>query len=70
MADKINRELDGCYFRIQRDGKWQSICFSDLTEIERDYVMKDRDERWLKYLCGHLADCLREIGDELDIIRG
>ena len=40
MADKINRELDGCYFRIQRDGKWQSICFSDLTEIERDSVMK------------------------------
>lgn len=36
MADKINRELDGCYFRIQRDGKWQNICFSDLTEIERD----------------------------------
>lgn len=70
MADKINRELDGCYFRIQRDGKWQSICFSDLTEIERDPVMKDRDERWLKSLCGHLADCLREIGDELDIIRG
>lgn len=70
MADKINRELDGCYFRIQRDGKWQSICFSDLTEIERDSVMKDRGERWLKSLCGHLADCLREIGDELDIIRG
>lgn len=51
MADKINRELDGCYFRIQRDGKWQNICFSDLTEIERDSVMKDRDERWLKSLC-------------------
>ena len=70
MADKINRELDGCYFRIQRNGKWQNICFSDLTEIERDSVMKDRDERLLKSLCGHLADCLREIGDELDIIRG
>lgn len=68
MADKINRELDGCYFRIQRDGKWQNICFSDLTEIERDFVMKDRDERWLKSLCGHLADCLRGIGDEFDII--
>lgn len=70
MADKINRELDGCYFRIQRNGKWQNICFSDLTEAERDSVMKDRDERWLKSLCGHLADCLREIGDELDIIGG
>lgn len=68
MADKINRELDGCYFRIQRNGKCQNICFSDLTEIERDSVMKDRDERWLKSLCGHLADCLREIGDEFDII--
>ena len=70
MADKINIELDGCYFRIQRNGKWQNICFSDLTEIERDSVMKDRDERWLKSLCGHLADCLREIGDEPDITGG
>ena len=70
MADKINRELDGCYFRIQRNGKWQNICFSDLTEIERDTVMKDRDERWLKSMCAHLAECLREIGEELDIIRG
>lgn len=25
--ERINRELDGCYFRIQRDGKWQNICF-------------------------------------------
>ena len=68
--ERINRELDGCFFRVERDGKWQSICFSDLTEEERDSVMKDRDERWLKSLCGHLADCLREIGDELDITGG
>ena len=70
MADKINRELDGCYFRIFRDGKWQSICFSDLTKQEREDIIKDKDEKWLKSLCCHLADCLHNIGESLDIIGG
>ena len=32
----MNRELDGCYFRIMRDGVGQSVCFTDLTKEERD----------------------------------
>ena len=68
--ERINRELDGCFFRVERDGKWQSICFSDLTEEERDYVTNCKNEKWLKSLCNHLANCLRELGDEFDIIRG
>ena len=31
----MNRELDGCYFRIVRDGVGQSVCFTDLTKEER-----------------------------------
>lgn len=68
--ERINRELDGCFFRVERDGKWRSICFSDLTEEERDYVTNGKNEKWLKSLCNHLANCLRELGDEFDIIRG
>lgn len=65
----MDRNLDGVYFRIQRDGKWGNICFSDLTETEREEVMKDREINWLKGLCNILANTIREIGDELDIIR-
>lgn len=25
------RDMDGVYFRVERDGKWCNICFSDRT---------------------------------------
>lgn len=61
------RELDGCYFRVERNGKWQNICFSDLTEQERGKVMTGKGEPWLSSLAEHLATRLRAIGDELDL---
>lgn len=65
----MNRNLDGCYFRVERDGKWQNICFSDLIPgDERDKVMKGRSAEWLMSLCCHLADTLRCIGDTFDIV--
>ena len=64
------RELDGVYFRIERDGKWQNICFSDLTKEERDKVTANRSEEWLRSLAYHLAGCLQEIGEQFDIARG
>lgn len=63
-----NRNLDGVYFRIQRNGKWENICFSDLTPEERIEVMKDMGEEWLKSLCCILADTIRNIGDEMGLI--
>ena len=65
----MNRNLDGVYFRVEREGKWQSICFSDLTTEERDKILEDRNEEWLKSLCCILADTIKAIGDQLDIIR-
>lgn len=64
----MNRGLDGCYFRVKRGDKYESICFSDLTNEERDNVTKGRPSEWLKSLCYHLADCLKNIGDELDVV--
>lgn len=61
------RNLDGCYFRVERDGKWQNICFSDLTAEERNSVTNGRNAEWLKSLCYHLADRLQVIGNEFDI---
>lgn len=61
------RNLDGCYFRVERDGKWENICFSDLTEQERGKVMAGKGEPWLISLIEHLADTLHAIGDAFDI---
>ncbi len=63
----ITRNLDGVYFRIKRDGLWQNICFSDLTEEEMEEVMKDRSGEWLRSLCKILGKTIRNIGDQLDI---
>ena len=36
----MDRNLDGIYFRVQRDEKWENACFSDLTqeEMENSYI--------------------------------
>ena len=65
----MNRNLDGAYFRVLRDGKWQSICFSDLTEDEMNEVLKNRNEEWLKSLCIHLGRALRDVGDKMHVVR-
>jgi hypothetical protein len=64
----MNRNLDGVYFRIKRDNKWRNICFSDLTEDERNKMMKDRSVEWLQSLCNILANKIKEIGDQFDLI--
>lgn len=62
----MNRELDGCYFCIVRNGVGQSVCFTDLTEEERDTLLADKDTRFLKNLCCYLADSIQELGDILE----
>ena len=41
------RNLDGVYFRVKRDDKWQNICFTDLTNEETNIILKDRTKAWL-----------------------
>ena len=52
----------------QRDGLWQNICFSDLTEEEMDEVMENRTEEWLRSLCKILGNTIYDIGEQLDIV--
>lgn len=66
----MDRKLDGYYFRVQRNGKWESVCFSDLTDEERDGVLKGRDEQWLISMVKGLASTIRTIGDQLDLMGG
>ena len=64
----MNRNLDGVYFRVKRDDKWQNICFSDLSEEEMDMVMENRPDSWLRSMCKILGKTNRDIGDQLDIV--
>lgn len=65
----MDRNLDGVYFRVKRDGKWGSVCFSDMTTEERDEVIGDRSVEWWRSLAYILADTLRSVGDQLDLYR-
>ena len=66
----MKRNLDGVYFRVRRDGKYENVCFSDLTRKEQEQMLEDRDVEWLKFMCFHLSDTLKEIGEQFDVVRG
>lgn len=64
----MNRNLDGVYFRVQRNDGFESVCFSDLTGEEQDKIMEGKNEQWLKSMCKILGGVIRRIGDQLDLI--
>lgn len=64
----MDRNLDGVYFRVEREGQWVSLCFSDLTAEQMDAVLDNRSTEWLKSLCVILGKTIRRLGDDLDII--
>ena len=49
------RDLDGVYFRVERDGRWLSLSFTDLTEEERERVMGHRSLAWTREMVLILA---------------
>ena len=59
----MNRNLDGYYFRVKIDGKWDNVCWSDMTDEERDEQMTNRSEEWLKSLCKGLGNVIHKIGE-------
>lgn len=63
----MDRKLDGVFFRVNRNGRWQSVCFSDLTEDEMDEVLEAKNREWLKSLCKILGKTIKCIGDKFDI---
>ena len=67
MTYPIKRDLDPAYFRVEREGKWESLCFTDLTEKERDGVINGRPESWLRQMVTILAGSLRDLGDRLNV---
>lgn len=65
----MDRRLDGFFFRVERNGKWENICFSDLTEEEQRRIIEHKDKFWLQELCIGLAKTIKSIGDDIDIYR-
>ena len=73
---KIQRHLDGIYFRMKRDGKYESICYSDMTAEERDEIAALREKSatpeeqaaWWRSIANILADQLYDMGEQLGVI--
>lgn len=61
------RDLDGIYFKVYRDNKWQNVCLSDMTKEERREVLKNFNKDSLIRTIDHLCFCLYDIADGRDI---
>lgn len=55
------RDLDGMYFRIERDGKWMSVCFTDLTPDEMCKVVTKLPDSAVEQAVEHLQEVLPKI---------
>ena len=73
---KKQRNLDGIYFRVERDGKWKNICYSDMTADERDEIARKKAEvsepeqqaEWWRSMADILADALYDMGEQFGIV--
>ena len=73
---KVQRNLDGVYFRVERSGKWENVCYSDMEQKEREEVVAARvadrtpEERaaWWRSLADILADQLYDMGEQLGVV--
>ncbi len=64
----IRRDLDGVYLRVERNGRWYNICFSDLTTEERDEYLERLSPVGIKRLVHILADTIYGIGTQLGVV--
>ena len=68
MDEKKPRGLDGFYLRVKRGERYVNRCFSDLTEEEQDNWLARLSDEGLRRMCKGLAEALRRLGDDLDIM--
>jgi len=62
------RELDGVYTRVEREGKRFTLCFTDMTVEEQQEFLNRLDVEGLHRMCLILAGSLRALGDRLDFV--
>lgn len=63
----MDRKLDGIFIRIQRDGKWDAVCISDMTNAEIETALAKYNHEQMLRVVQHLASRLKSIGDQLDL---
>ena len=61
------RNLDGVYFRVKRDGKYKSLCLSDLYSWEIKEALAFRKNDFLISCIVALASALHRLGDKHDL---
>lgn len=61
------RDMDGVYFRVKRNGEYHAICWSDLTDEEREQMSGGRPLEWWREMALIMTRQLRYVGDELDL---
>lgn len=67
----MKRNLDGMYFRIERDGIAENVCVSDMTDEELETVLFERaDLHFLQGVVKNLVHCMQDIGNQFDIMGG
>ena len=57
------RSLDSVYVRVERNGKGQTLSFTDLIEPEQQKYMATLDRDGLERMCMLMAGAVRGIGD-------
>ena len=65
----MSKKLDNIFFRVNREGKMQDICWSELTDTEMDEILKDKDLEFCKNLCNTLGQAIHELADESDYFK-
>lgn len=73
---KIQRNLDGIYFRVKRDGRYENVCYSDMTAEERDEIAALREKNatpeeqaaWWRSMANILADQLYDMGEQFGVV--
>ena len=57
------RSLDSVYGRVERNGKSQTLSFTDLIEPEQQKYLATLDRDGLERMCMLMAGAVRGIGD-------
>ncbi len=56
--------LDGIYFRVERNGKYTNVCFSDLEQDEMDECLERYGKEQTIEIIKHLFDCAVKMSEQ------
>ena len=60
------RNMDNNIFQVSRNGERKMVCFSDMTDSEKDVVLSGKQPIFLRQLCRDLAKTLYKLATVKD----